>query len=240
MKKYEVKGMVLRLRIENIILLGLITIFVLLVNITPVRAWKISFFISVKNNPEIAKSVLKAGMEPDATDGIDRIWDVSSFPPLPGQMKQLQAYFIIPSDNSTKLMRDIRNINDKRAIWDMHIESIPPDGDVQMEWSISDPSDIHGVLLLKDMEIGTTIDLLKVSEYKFSTSKGVRTFQILYTKESPSDSRSGSGLGCGITGGPGQGKPTSNIQSILASILVLLSPLMLRYVWRIHVQRYIS
>lgn len=226
-----------KIKVERIALLAGIILMTLFMGVASSWAWKISFSISVQGETDMAPLILKAGLEPGATDGVDYLWDVSSFPPLPGQVKQLNSYFLLPSDSSDKsikLMKDIRDINNDKAIWNIQIESIPPDREVHIGWDLSDPSDIHGKLLLKDINTGTTVDLLNTSEYKFlSTQEGTRSIQIMYTKASSSSNpSSGSGFGCGLIKGPEGEGPSGNNWNGPIGVLILFSPFMLKYLLR--------
>jgi len=194
---------------------------------------------SVSDVPE-ATSKLVLGVHPEATAGYDPRWDTPAFftTPDPENPVLLKVYARHPeyAENRQNLWRDIRtDVPGSRNIWDITVLADPAEigKPVTVSWVLP-PSltTSREKVTLSDPETQTAIDMRAQSAYRFINSSASPK-KISVTVDSSgesSDKGGGSGaFGCGVVKSIGQNPPGGGTQgAVLANLLLLLSPLLLR------------
>ena len=217
-----------------------------LLMIPSVYAWQISLEVAAANHEEEkVYTKLVAGIEPDATNNFDNLWDTPALisSPDPETPSILRAYFTkeLEADSGKKyLWKDIRGpVKKGDTLWHITVDSVPEGKNVVLKWEVPQGLLKTGErLVLEDNDRtdadGKPVDtdMIQTSSYEFvSTGEDPRSLSLVLSKEPVTHSRSGSGsgFGCGTTKrhGPSQGGPDP------IAILLLFSPLVLRlFRWR--------
>lgn len=225
-----------------------------LLNISPALAWQIPIEVATFNdNGEKIYNKLIAGVEPDATEGFDNLWDAPPLitPPDPVNKPSLRAYFTLPAlsigetgrktgNTEQALWKDIRGPSDKEIRWDITIDSVPTGKPVIISWDTpqlkpgerlvlrdNDSTDPDGKPVEKDMSQAPGYEFVSYGEEPRSLS------MVLSKQASDSSSSSGSGLfGCG-TVRPHRDNTHSSGTSALG-VVVLFSPVIIQLLRKIR------
>lgn len=240
-----------RLKFKKQIFLLSIIIFSFLILSQPAFAWKIPVEISTTgDNGEKVYNKLVVGVEPDAMDGFDNLWDTRAMLSHPDQGKLILRAYLSSKDKkgneTNQLWKDIKGTTTGDKAWDINIESVPAGKSVGIKWDVPDVLITSGErLLLRDNDKTgldgrpVEIDVTEEAIYSYiSDGADTRSLTLTLSKEVKAKSKKGSssGMGCGtITYGE---KPPSNGSDAFLSMLLLLSPLFITKVIRIKIRKF--
>ncbi len=232
------------------IIFSLIFIWNLLI-IPAVYSWQLPLEVTVSGgNGEIIRSRLVAGVEKEATDGYDNLWDTPALitSPDPDSPVTLSAYFSRDINDDLRpdlvsgnryLWKDIRGTAKAGdTVWHITLDSIPKGKNVTVKWDVPQGNlKANERLVLKDNGTAGTdsqpavTDIMQASSYEFvSEGYGSRSMSLVLTTGRANDSNGGSwnGLGCG-TIKTGRSNTSSWKNDSLVNLFLLFSPL---FFWR--------
>ena len=214
-----------------------------------VYSWQLPLEVAVSyENGEKMRSKLVAGIEKEATDGYDNLWDTPALitTPDPDAPVTLRAYFsrelqkdvnpVIVSGNKY-LWKDIRGpARSGDTVWYITLDSIPEGKNVVLSWAA--PQGLlkaNEKLVLKDSGVAgpdghpVVTDVIEASSYEFvSDGQDSRYLSlVLSTVQANSRGGSGSGFGCGTikSGSDNKFHPEADA---LITLILLFSPLFFR------------
>ena len=221
----------------------------LIFNFSLAHAWKLPIEVATTaDDGQRIYNRLVIGIEPDATDGFDNLWDTPAIlsHPDPDNPLLLRAYFTLPSNLLPPpnlppylwppyLWKDMRGPKEKGdTTWEINVDSVPAGKPVVIRWGIP-----QGVLktgeklLLRDNgRLGAGVksvqtEMIEGASYTFLPGdEGTRSLSLVLSRESEGSPSSGggSGLGCGTIGSRKDGFPHDG--AVLINIIVLFLPLL--------------
>lgn len=216
---------------------------------SPAYAWKLPIEVATyTDTSEKVYNKLVVGIEPDATNGFDNLWDTPAIlsRPDPDSPPALRAY-ITPTpplllqeegkkgggDVDQRLWKDIRGPAKGDTTWEINVNSVPIGRPVIIRWEMPQEALKAGEkLVLRDngrlgsVDKPVQTEMAEESSYAFLPGdEGTRSLSLVLSKEDGSSrSNDGSGFGCG-TIRPHRDGPSDGGTAIL-SITLLLIPLL--------------
>lgn len=232
--------------IKQIFLLSII-IFSLLILSQPAFAWKMPLEVSTTmDDGETVYNKLYVGVEPDAMDGFDNLWDTPAMLSHPDHSKSasLRAYLSSKNEKGVEnrqLWKDIKGQSKGEKLWEINIESVSAGKSVFVRWEVPDDLLHSGDrLVLRDKDKtgvdGRPVetDVSEESGYSYiSDGADTRTLTLTLSREVTTKRKSGSssGLGCGTITTNNNGD--TNNKNAALSMLLLLSPILIARFYRL-------
>ena len=215
----------------------LFLIFIFSLDSTSAYAWKLPIEVSIgAENCEKVYNRLVVGIEPDATDDFDNLWDTPALTsrPDPDSPLVLRAYLNGKESvgvETRPLWKDIRGAKTSGdTAWEITIGTVPQGKRVVISWDVPQGLFKKGErLVLKDNEKagddGEPIktDMTQASNYEFvSNGEGSRSLSLVYSKDRQ-PSGCGSGFGCGTIRSDKEAPPDDGAAA--TSMVLLLLPI---------------
>ena len=220
-----------KLKVKNnfYIFICIFAFLFLIFNFSMAYAWKLPIEVSTAtDNGDKVYNKLVVGIEPDATDGFDNLWDTPAIvshpdPDAPLLLRSYITPFLSIEEGQggsgeagmSGLWKDIRSTTSKGdTVWEIAVDSVPKGKTVDISWNVPQGLLKAGErLVLKDNDrIGTDgkpaeTDMTWASNYSFvSESEEPKSLSLVLSKEAVNNSKSGSGSGFGC----GTVKPNNN------------------------------
>jgi len=200
-------------------------------------AWRVPIDISTPlDNDKRAYSRLVIGIEPDATEDYDPLWDAPAILSRPDPDTRALNAYIKGSWRATGerkyLWRDIRGTSGRGdVVWDLRIDSVPAGRPVTLTWSIRPGMFQKGErLVLRDNDTGgaegrpVEVDVSLEERYTFvSAGEEARSLSLILSRTETEGTGSGSGFGCGTVKGGREGRGDGG--SGIFNIFILFAPL---------------
>jgi len=228
-----------------------ICIFVLALQLIPlssVWAWKVPIEIAITgdNNAKLYSKLI-VGIEPDATDDFDNLWDTQALisqsdPENPVLLRAYMQGRAAGEGAAKYLWKDIRGAKAAGdTTWEITVDSVPAGQRVEVNWNVR-----RGVLkpgetlVMKDGENAgagnevVQVDMTRESSYAYvSGGEEPKVLSLVLSKESSNTagSGSGSGFGCGTTKSQIGSPPAYG--TVVTGMIMLFSPLVLLRLFRL-------
>lgn len=241
----------IRLKLKELLFLLSIIIFSFLIFSQSAFAWKIPLEVSTTmDDGETVYNKLYVGVEPDAMDGFDNLWDTPAMLSHPDHSKSesLQAYLSSKNEKGVEnrqLWKDIKGISKGEKVWEINIESVSAGKSVSLRWEVPDGLLHSGDrLVLRDKDKtgadGRPVetDVSEESGYSYiSDGADTRTLTLTLSREAATKhkSGSGSGFGCGTITTNNNGNPNNN--NAVFSMLLLFSPMFIARLLRLRYRK---
>lgn len=204
-------------------------------------AWKVPLEVTTTVDGEKVYNKLVVGIEPDATDNFDNLWDTPAILSHPDSENHIlmEAYLNGKGngpEGTKHLWKDIRGTATKGdTAWDITIDYVSAGKSVVISWNAPQGLLKKGErLVLKDNDSSGSdgqpiqVDMTAASNYTFESAGGEpRSLSMVLSKEAANNTSSGggSGFGCG-TVRPHTGGGPSNGLIALFNMTLLFAPVL--------------